>query len=184
MSEQTAIKDFVIRGPRTAAWVMRFLCENGGTPLARHTRFRADARLSATDPGVALHETMRKMLQVATTYDQQDCTNLGVVELICREIQMLEEKHTEKLTSRGAGLTEESHLFTGTTIVQGNVCMCPALKEFIANQLKDEAAILKERRKAREERQLHRPPPTGGGGGGGGGGKKGKKDGKREEEGT
>ena len=175
LCSESEIKGFVVRGPRTAAWVLRFMSENGGTPLARHSRFRSDARLSGTDPGVTQHETLCKLLQVAATVDQLDCTNLGVIELICREIQMIEEKYAERLRSHSE-LSEESHHFLGTNMSKGNVCMSPALRDYIASEMRDEASILKERRKAREERQLQRAPPadsgTSGGGGGHGGGKK------------
>eukprot|EP00972_Heterocapsa_arctica_P088866 13104996-Heterocapsa_arctica.AAC.1 len=70
MCEQSHFPDFAVRGPRTALWTMRFMVENGGTPLGRHARFRSDGRFSGTDPGIGAHENLCKMLQVAMTYDQ------------------------------------------------------------------------------------------------------------------
>ena len=40
---------------------------------------------------------------------------------------------------------------------QGDIYVCPALQEHIAEELRKEYAIHKERRKAREERQLTKP---------------------------
>ena len=159
LCEQMVITAFVVKGPRTALWVLKFIVENGGTPLGRFSRFRIDAGVSMTDPGVAQLESLYKLLQVAMTVDQLDGSNLAVIELICREIQMIEGKYSDRLTARAGALSQESHLFLGTTMAQGNVCMCPALREHIASELRDEASILKERRKAREERQQQRPPP-------------------------
>ena len=51
----------------------------------------------------------------------------------------------------------------------GGDCICPVLQEWIAEKLRKESGVLKERRKAREERDLHQK--KGGGNGGGGSGK-------------
>ncbi len=77
---------------------------------------------------------------------------------MCRELQMIEERYSERLRSTNE-MSEESHLFLGTHSSRGNVCMDPALREWIATELKDEAAISKERRKACEERHLQHAPP-------------------------
>ena len=158
LCEEAEIPGFLVRGPRTAGWVLKFLAEQG-TPLQRHTRFKSEAHLSTSDPGVAQHEQICKLLQVGATFDQLDMCNLAMVELLCRELQMIEEKYSEKLRSQN-GLSEEAHLFLGTNTARGNVCMDPRLREWISGELRDEAAIAKERRKAREERQLLRTPTT------------------------
>ena len=82
-----------------------------------------------------------------------------------RQLQLLEERVYEaELTApsskkgQGSGKLQsayevvESGLFLGTTETKGNLCICPALSEWISEQLKAEAAVAKERRKAREER--------------------------------
>ncbi len=174
LCSETEIQGFIVRGPRTAAWVLRFLAEQG-SPIQRHTRFKVEARLSSTDPGVSQHENLCKLLQVGLTFDQLDMTNLAMVELMCRELQMIEEKYSDRLRSTN-DMSDEVHLFLGTHSSQGNVCMDPALRAWISTELKDEAAINKERRRAREERQLQRAPPARetpqGGDPGKGGGKK------------
>ena len=157
MSE-TKMDNFIVKGPRTVLWVLRFMKENGGTPIGRHARFKTDAGLKPDDAGVVMHASLCKILQIAATSDQLDASNLGSMELVCREVQMIEENYASRLNSKSGQLSEEHHLFTATRQSQGNVCMCPALREWMAEELKGEAAIHKERRKAREERELLRQP--------------------------
>lgn len=162
LCSQSEIPGFLVRGPRTARWVLNFLAEQG-SPLQRHTRFKTDAKLSSSDPGMAQHEQLCKLLQTGACFDQYDMTNSAMVELICRELQMIEERYSSRL--HGASeLSEEAHLFLGTHSSRGNVCMDPALRDWIAGQLRDDASIAKERRKAREERQMQRAPHGEGGG--------------------
>ena len=88
MSE-TKMENFIVKGPRTVLWVLRFMKENGGTPLGRHARFKTDAGLKPDDAGVVMHASLCKILQVACTSDQLDASNLGSMELVCRELQMI-----------------------------------------------------------------------------------------------
>ncbi len=52
-----------------------------------------------------------------------------------------------------------------TSAGHGSVCVCLELREGIAEQMRTDASIVKERRKAREETQLIRAPPQPKGGG-------------------
>ena len=77
---------------------------------------------------------------------------------------MHEEKHRLKLleTERGAGKVggldaDEATLFLGTSSARGSAAVSPTLLEFVSEQLKSEASIMKERRKAAEERALIKP---------------------------
>ena len=100
-----------------------------------------------------------------------------MAELMCRELQMIEERYAERMRT-ASEFSDEAHLFLGTHSSRGNVCMAPSLREWISSEMRDEAAIMKERRKAREERLLLRAPaaaattPAAGSGGGGHGRKK------------
>ena len=158
MSETSNIDQFVVKGPRTVKWVLSFMVENGGTPLGRHSKFKADSGLSAGDPGVTTHEHLCRVLQTAVTVDQLDTTNCAAMELVCREIQMIEEKYSDLLSTHDS-LHEDGDYFMRMSIGHSNICMCPELREWISEQMKSDAAIMKERRKAREERLLLREPP-------------------------
>ncbi len=49
---------------------------------------------------------------------------------------------------------DERQLFLGQDRGRGKALVCPALEEWVADRLKSESAVLKERRKGREERML------------------------------
>lgn len=66
MMQEAEIRDFAVRGPRTVRWVLRFVAENGGTPIGRRTKFKSDARVSASDPGAGERELpLQERLEVA-----------------------------------------------------------------------------------------------------------------------
>ncbi|CAK0850032.1 unnamed protein product [Prorocentrum cordatum] len=54
-STVTPFADWPVRGPRTLLWVSKFIVANGGSPVARHNRWKAEARLSGSEPGVEKH---------------------------------------------------------------------------------------------------------------------------------
>ncbi len=94
---------------------------------ARHSAdariFKKDGGLTALDTGVASHEHLCKMLQTALTVDQFDGANLATAELICREIQMIEEKGAEKHPTPDI-CGEDSQYFVKTTTGRGSACAC------------------------------------------------------------
>ena len=83
------------------------------------------------------------------TYDQLDVSSLGCFELLVRRLQMLEEAY---------GANPKAPRFNAQNyfMAQGknNVALAPALVAHVAGELRDGAAVAKERRKAREEASL------------------------------
>ena len=85
---------------------------------------------------------------------------------------MVEERYSDKLRSLDPVFGEDGQYFMKTSTGDSNVCMNPRLRKWISEQLKIDAAVMKERRKAREERVLVRAPPGGSSGDKGSGKKK------------
>ena len=112
-------------------------------------------RLQNTDAGVMAHETACNTLETMICYDQLDVSNIASAELMAREVQIVEEKWKDKILGSD---TEDRQIFLGDSRSRG-VCVCPLLQEWVAEELKKEALITKERRKAREERNLARNKP-------------------------
>ena len=84
------------------------------------------------------------------------------MELIYRQIQCIEERMKEEFhhgDSGGLGL--EHHLTTGVHS-RSQLCICPALNDWLAGKIRKQTAVDKERRKAREERALVKPNKKGG----------------------
>lgn len=164
--------DWVVPGPCTVLWCAAFMLENGGSAVGHHIAFRSACRLGLDDPAMLLHSELSKIFQTALCYDQVDASNLASMELICRQLQLCEEKLKDRILGTvGSGHQEhdESWYFTGLQNTRG-VMVCPALSKWVSEQVASENSVLKERRKAREERALAKPPPRKGGRGGGDGG--------------
>ena len=149
--------DWPIRGPRTVVWLLRFFRDNGGSPVAYFSKFKAEGKLNATDPGIDEMERACRCLETMICYDQLNAGNIACAELLARSIQMVAEKYRERFVGDKEG-SEERHLLMGTHAVRGNLPICPLLSDWLSDELRKEAAVMKERRKAREERQLLKPP--------------------------
>jgi hypothetical protein len=167
-SVETAFPDWPVRGPRTTLWVMNFVVRHFGTPLSWHMRWASATRRSDTDEDVKQHEFLCRLLETGACYDQLNLSNSAMCELVCRQLQLLEEKVHEcqltALSSKGGDKKAASHgmqaaesaaegaLFLGTSEGKANLCISPALAAWVAEQLRAESQVSKERRKAREER--------------------------------
>ena len=164
MMQESTWADWPINGPRTALWVGRFCLENGHTPNGMHTAWRQQAKLTQTDQGVTLHETVCKALHYATTYDQLNIGELASMEVLARGLQMTQYRWRDRLLGVGQNDHDsESHYFFGTDCTRGSLCVSPALNSWLGAELQKEALAAKEQRKAREERVLKRgekPPKT------------------------
>ena len=156
--DEVAFGDWPVPGPRTTAWVLRFMLENAGTPRGWHTKWRADCKLQQHDGGVSTHESICAYFEMAACYDQLQLANIAHIECMSRELQMVEERWKERIISDGGGESEFNINLFLRGQVRGNLCICPALQTFLSDQVRAENAISKERRKAREERNLLRPP--------------------------
>ena len=93
-------------------------------------------------------------------FDQLQVGSLAAAEFCARQIQLVEEKYRDRGVPKDSlELVSESEaaLFSGSRS-RTTICVCPALSEWIAEEMRKEAAVMKERRKAREERNLAKPP--------------------------
>ena len=115
---------------------------------------REGAELGA---GVQALDAFCWTLEIMLCFDQLSLGSLACVEYVCRQIQLVEKKHTEKVGSNAnTEIVQEQHLFGGHSS-RTNLCICPDLSAWIAEGIKSEAAVMKERRKAHEERALQKP---------------------------
>ena len=129
--------------------------------MSMHRKFVAEAKLQPQDGGVQSHETTCRVLETAACYDQVSLGSLACLELVCRQIQMVQMKYREKLcpvVQKGKqglpSIEDDIHWYMGTGATRGLVCVSPALLNHIAEKQHVEAMIYKERRKLAEERKL------------------------------
>ncbi|CAE8644665.1 unnamed protein product [Polarella glacialis] len=150
-------KDWPIAGPRTVKYVLMQVLEHGGNPIAHRNLWRTACRFQPSDNAAIEHEGWSKVLHTMLSYDQVDASNLAAAELVCRNLQRLEERRKDRmLNSDESG---ETSLFMGASgSSRSRLLIAPHLQEWIGSELQKEALISKERRKAREERALARKP--------------------------
>ena len=156
LTRSMVIKDTPVAGPPTFLWVVQFMLQHGGTPTGWHTKWRTLAKLTETDAGVQLHDTACKTIEILMTFDQQQGGASAAAEFQARQVQLVEEKWKDRFMGANPEASMEALLFGGV----GNrsmLCICPALTEYIAEEMRKEAAVMKERRKAREERAAAKP---------------------------
>ena len=96
------------------------------------------------------------MLETPACYDQLNRPNVAAAELAARDLQVAGERYRERIAGNSDDRLD-SHQARGTDLARGNLCIMPALTEWIASELPKEYSVMKERRKAREERILARP---------------------------
>ena len=149
--------DSPVKGPVTVLWCCRFMKINGGSPSSWHHRWQALAKVQSSEPGVQAHDAFCRTLEIMLCFDQLSLGSLASAEYVCRQIQLVEEKYKEKAgNNANTEIVQEQHLFGGHSS-RTNLCICPDLSAWIAEEMKTEAAVMKERRKAREERALQKP---------------------------
>ena len=152
-----------VRGPRTLLWVCRFIAAHCFNPMGRHTQWLQLTGLKQDDPAASDHEQGLRMIELAACYDQSQAAELAAMEVAARRVQLAELKHRDKLAgalSTGNSVDEDSFLYMGTGRTRGLIMVCPALEEFVAQELAKEAATAKERRKLREERAAAKGSPN------------------------
>ena len=149
----SSIDNFGIDGPCTTAWVLKFVFRNGGNFNSRHTKFVSENGLARTDPRVIFHGVISEVMDWLCCVDQVDCTNLVGVEALLREYQLTEEM---KVAPPASG-PEEHAYFRGKMKTTNGACVCPDLSAWVAERMKNDNEILKQRRKAQELKVL---PPS------------------------
>ena len=146
-----------LRGPRTAKWCLDFIGQEDLHPRARHTKWRHESRLLPGDVGVADHELIMRVLELAIVFDQLNVAELASFELLLRKAQLAEWRHRDRLLANGADdIGEDEFLYLGTSETRGLLMVCPELSDHITAELHKEASVMKERRKLRDERRISR----------------------------
>jgi hypothetical protein len=148
----------------TVLWCMQFMLNRSGSPMLWHQTWVTLGKLNNNDHQVIFHEALCRMVETAACYDQINLPTLASMELLVRQIQCIEERQKDKFTAADfSGSTGyEQHLMAGSSS-RSQLCICPALMEWVTKEVAKQNIMDKERRKAREERALTRPPKKGGG---------------------
>ena len=154
--EEARWPDSPVKGPPTVIWCCKFMLANGGTPTGWHQKWTTICKLQHTDAGVSTHEMCCRLLEIMLCFDQLQAGSLASAEFIVRQIQTQEQRWKERAMGNIGDAQQEANMYSG---IQNrcNLCLCPALTEWVAEEARKESAVQKELRKAREERGLAAP---------------------------
>lgn len=151
------IEGWPLEGPRTALWVIKFVSRHGGSFQGRHTKWVSENRLERSDPLVQDHDTISEVMGWLCCVDQLDVSNLVGAESLLRKYQLIEEIKT----TREEPGTEEHAYFKGKMKTLHGACICPELTAWVADRVKSDNEILKQRSRATELRGLDpKGPPA------------------------
>ena len=117
--------------------------------------------------GVGIRGSICAGLWTACVYDQLQANNLAVFESKVLELQMVEERWKDKITGHIADDGDINPSLFLRDRNRPNLCTCPALQTYLAEEVRQDTAVAKERKKAREQRALLKPKSKAKGGGDG-----------------
>eukprot|EP00973_Karenia_brevis_P009233 1252960-Karenia_brevis.AAC.1 len=83
--------------------------------MAYHEKWKWNGKLQSSGSNVRTHLTLCMYLYTLASYDQVDLTNLAGAELIARQLQLIEQKMSDRFESQGGSAEVRSHLFMGST---------------------------------------------------------------------
>ncbi|CAK0821218.1 unnamed protein product, partial [Prorocentrum cordatum] len=151
LQTETARADWPVKGLRTLLWVLGFMLRMAGGAMAWHNRWIAMMQLGESDESVKLHETLCRVIETALCYDQLVICELASYEYLARQLQLVEGRAFEERVRKtqpvpkakaqakelaAADFGSEVGHFLGTGETKGNLCICPALMDWIADQMK------------------------------------------------
>ena len=144
--------DWLIDGPRSAAWPLQQTGRLGLDPVARCNQWKHDNKQQDDQFTAVIHEVLSEIYEYMLTYDQLDVVNLASAECLLRHMQMTEAKVKKVQESKKEYDANEYYL--GRSRRTGGALVCPALTKWVAEKASSDSAILKEQRKATEERKI------------------------------
>ena len=157
-----ALGDWRMHRARATLWLLRAVKDQGTTPETQHLWWVQTMGLRAPDPDVGEHDLLSEILEAALVYDQLTAGEVGVIELVPRRCQLLEEIHSCGLAAAenaDSDLHGASHDCDGRSTFLGHprdrsmILVAPELGDFVETTLKKRALVFEETGKAREENE-------------------------------
>lgn len=154
-----------LQGPATSLKFLKMLRDQNQTPTTFHEYWLRTAEIPKGDRSVYEHECLCRILEAMLTIDQINVPALQSAELLIRRMMVIREAHK---VSPSAPDYSSADIMMGWQYRRSAQGVVTEMASYVATELKNEAAILKEARKAREEANLRRKNPKQKGGGQGG----------------
>ncbi|CAE8654568.1 unnamed protein product [Polarella glacialis] len=151
---ETDFADWPLSGPRSVLFRLKALRKSGLTPMTQHSTWLEKSKMGKNDRSRHEHEVLARILETAVTYDQYNAPNSAAMERLIRRMMLIETAYKDSEVPQYDG----SEYFMGEEEMAPDGSMVsPAVKKYTAERLKDEYAVMKEKRKAKEERVLKHP---------------------------
>ena len=163
----TEMEDFPLQ-PRTCLSYLQAISSVAESSYAQHLQWVQNSKIPDGARAVYEDEALSNILDMALTYDGLCVSNLACFELLVRRKQLLAEAHSYNPAQPSYDGSEH---WMGNRFKPGGAIVVPALSEYVAKKMHEEAQILKERRKLEENKPKKQPnkpspkqPPKGGAG--------------------
>ena len=147
-----------LEGPATVLKFVKMLRDSSQTPSTFHEFWIRTSEIPKGDRSVYEHECLARILESMLTVDQLHVSSLQSAELLSRRMLVIREAHK---TSPGAPDYSAADITMGWRFRRGAQGVVPEMSAYVAQELKNEAAVMKEARKAKEEAKLRRQDPKG-----------------------
>ena len=131
-------------------WRLKTLRKNSQTPLQQHEAWSKKSKVGANDRAKHEHEALARVLELGICYDQFNVANSAAFERVNKRMMLIESAYRDGEVPNYDG----SEFFMGDEVATDGSLVDPKMRRHVAEALKDEALISKERRKSAEERKL------------------------------
>ena len=145
-------------GPRTVKTDMEALRRKGLTTQTSTSSWTESAGIPRGDRSIHEYDILGEILFALLCIDQCNISNLVGAEIACRRRSVIVEAHAISPANPDYSAADEMMGLGGR---RGSVGVSPALQTYTAGRLRDQAAILKEKRKSAEETRLKKTAQTG-----------------------
>ena len=142
-----------LTGPGSALRLLKDLRDQSFTVGTFHEHWLRTAEIPKGDRSTYEHECLSRIMDAMVMVDQLNVPALQSAELIFRRLQVIRQAHR---ASPGNPDYSSADYYMGWKFKRAGLGVDSDLSAFVATELKNEAAILKESRKAKEEQEARR----------------------------
>lgn len=154
LSRQEDFADFPLDGPRVTGWLLQTLRKISLDFMGHHEKWVRQSNIRGNDRAIFEHRTLCRALQLLCCYDQLCLPNLAGVEAMTRRLTTIEQAYHNRADQP---TYEHADYMSGIIETADGSLLPPALVEYTARRLKQDADVMKEVRKAAEARGEGKP---------------------------
>lgn len=154
LSRQENFVDFPLDGPRVAGWLLQTLRKINMDFMGHHEKWVRQSNIRGNDRAIFEHKTLCRALQLFCCYDQLCLPNLAGVEAMTRRLTTIEQAYHNRADQP---TYEHADYMSGVIDTADGSLLPPALVEYTARRLKQDADVMREVRKAAEVRADGKP---------------------------